>query len=344
MVPGAPTKPKSNAPKPMRAPGFNKPKPAAMPQAASQPKETAAKPKVPQTAPTQPSSEITIGGGIDGFDVDDGLLDDEDDVRVAVQAAPQATPPKPVTKPPTNKPKAKAAAMPRSQHQTAAGSGASTTATATATATAAAKTATRPTAPKLPKPEPVAARTVPDQAPVGRLIEVETTRPLIARPASMPAAASSTPEPVVLMPRLPELPQQAASRKADPSATALAFVQWLQQGLASREIKYNESGAPVHFTAEGMALVSPLIFKQYARQTGSESQADMLGLQVQREVLKAGWHLMVAAKGAGKVNIVSYEVIGRGSQPVGKLSAVVLTDPDRFVLPVPPANPVLKLA
>lgn len=145
------------------------------------------------------------------------------------------------------------------------------------------------------------------------------------------------------MPKLPELPQQAASRKAAPSEAALAFVHWLQQGLASREIKYNETGAPVHFTAEGMALVSPLIFKQYARETGPEAEADMMGLQVQREVLKAGWHLMVAARGSGKVNILSYEVIGRAGVAVGKLSAVVLSDPDRFVLPVPPVNPVLKL-
>ena len=99
----------------------------------------------------------------------------------------------------------------------------------------------------------------------------------------------------------------------------------------------------MHFTAEGMALVSPLIFKQYARETVSEAQAELMGLQVQREVLKAGWHLMVAAKGAGKVNIVRYEVLGRGGAAVSKLSAVVLTAPDRFVLPVPPVNPVLRL-
>jgi hypothetical protein len=155
--------------------------------------------------------------------------------------------------------------------------------------------------------------------------------------------ARTAPDPVVLMPSLPELPQDAASRKAEPSELALAFIQWLQQGLASREIKYNESGASVHFTAEGMALVSPLIFKLYARETGPESEADMAGLQIQREVLKAGWHMMVATKGAGKANIVRYEVMGRGGTPVGKLSAVVLTNPDQFVLPVPPNNPVLKL-
>ena len=54
----------------------------------------------------------------------------------------------------------------------------------------------------------------------------------------------------MLMPSLPELPQHAAARKEEPSEAALAFIQWLQQGLASRQIKYNEAGAPVHFTDE----------------------------------------------------------------------------------------------
>ncbi len=125
---------------------------------------------------------------------------------------------------------------------------------------------------------------------------------------------------------------------------ALAFIQWLQQGLASREIKYNEAGAPVHFVQEGMALVSPLIFKLYAAETGPKDEADIVGLQVQREVIKAGWHRMTAASGSGKINILKYEVIGKGSVAVGKLSAVVLTDPDKWVLPVPPNNPVLKLS
>ena len=145
------------------------------------------------------------------------------------------------------------------------------------------------------------------------------------------------------MPRLPELPQQAASRQAEPSATALAFIQWLQQGLASRELKYNESGAPVHFTAEGMALVSPLIFKLFASESASQAEAEIQAMQVQREVIKAGWHLMTSTKGSGRLNILRYEVMGRGGTAVGKLSAVVLIDPDRWVLPVPPSNPVLRL-
>ncbi len=150
--------------------------------------------------------------------------------------------------------------------------------------------------------------------------------------------------PVVLAPKLPELPQDTAARKAEPSPTALAFMQWLQQGLASRPITYNAAGAPVHLTAEGMALVSPLIFKRYASETGPQADAEIHGLQVQREVIKAGWHRMTSAQGSGRLNILRYEVLGRGGVAVGKISAVVLTEPDRWVLPVPPSNQVLQLA
>ena len=163
---------------------------------------------------------------------------------------------------------------------------------------------------------------------------------LFAKP-SAPACAGTSP--VVLTPALPDLPHEVAAKKKEPSATAMEFMEWLQRGLTSREIKYNETGAPVHFVDEGMALVSPLIFKLYAREIGPQEQADSTGMQVQREVIKSGWHRMATGSGKGKVNILRYQVVGRGNTVVARLSAVVLVDPDRFVLPVPPPNPVLKL-
>ncbi|MBS0465724.1 MAG: DNA-binding domain-containing protein [Proteobacteria bacterium] len=310
-----PTSLKPTTPKPLRAPGFNKPNAAADQALTPKPGTTKVKPVLPHqravdesTSPSKPG-EIQIGSGVDGFEADDGWLGDDDDVRAVAAIKPKAG--QPVAKPPAasgNPPKAAAIA-----------SGRNTTSTAS------------------------------NRMPMGNVRSSEqalTTR-LITAPVQAPGSdPSSQPTPIVLqhkLPELPELPQDTASRRAEPSATALAFMAWLQQGLASREIKYNESGAAVHFTAEGMALVSPLIFKLYASQHGPQAEADMMGLQVQREVLKAGWHRMAAGKGSGKVNILSYAVQGKGSTMVGKLSAVVLTQPDRFVLPVPPTNPVLKL-
>lgn len=150
---------------------------------------------------------------------------------------------------------------------------------------------------------------------------------------------TAQPGPVVLTPALPEIAPATSKPPPEPTEQAIAFLTWLQRGLATGEMRFNETGAAVHFVAEGMALVSPLIFKLYAATVRPEEEVPDHAIQVQREVTKSGWHLMGAA---GK-NIVQYTVIGRGGAAVAKLSAVVLVDPARFVMPVPPPNLALRL-
>ncbi len=158
-----------------------------------------------------------------------------------------------------------------------------------------------------------------------------------AAPSAPPRARREVPKPVILMPELPELPM--AEKRAEPSEAALAFMQWLQQGLAGRAIKYNETGAPVHFVAEGMALISPAIFRLYAEEAGLGDDPFAL----QSEVIRAGWHRVLRlGAGKGQTNILRYEVL-KGGRVVSRLSAVVLADADRWVQPLPPANPVLRL-
>ena len=208
----------------------------------------------------------------------------------------------------------------------------------------AAKRASKPGADAAKSPDTGANRT---REALPSLPPLPAVRPLLARSGQPPevlARAAPTQfqtAPVILSPFLPELPHETAGRPSEPTPAAVGFIEWLQQGLSSRALKYNETGALVHFVAEGMALVSPLVFRTYAAETvaASDAQVDAQALQVQREVIKSGWHLM----GPGKVNILKYQVMGRGGVPVGKLSAVVLTQPDRWVVPVPPVNPVLKL-
>lgn len=172
--------------------------------------------------------------------------------------------------------------------------------------------------------------------------------PQAAPPAAPPASAGQGAAradvdqalgPVVLPASLPRLSEASEPNGKPVPELATAFMRWLQAGLASQELKYNESGAPVHFVREGMALVSPLIFREFARQAGLPSTAapDRLGLDVQRDVLRAGWHV----PGAGGVNVHQYAVLKRGAVKAGKLSAVVLADPQRWVYPVPAANPAL---
>lgn len=122
------------------------------------------------------------------------------------------------------------------------------------------------------------------------------------------------------------------------------FMHWLRQGLADGSIRANQSGAFVHFVAEGMLLVSPRIFREFARQFPGESDGDQtdvpgetdIGKPIQRQLLRAGWHVR-ADKG---VNILTYQVM-RGDRVVSRLSGIVISDPGRFIDTVLPINPLL---
>lgn len=46
---------------------------------------------------------------------------------------------------------------------------------------------------------------------------------------------------------------------------------WLQQGLADGTLPVNVAGALVHFVPEGMLLVSPRIFREFATRFGDDS-------------------------------------------------------------------------
>ena len=121
------------------------------------------------------------------------------------------------------------------------------------------------------------------------------------------------------------------------------FMAWLQQGLADGTLPVNVAGALVHFVPEGMLLVSPRIFREFATRFGDDGNSPApaagdpdIGKSIQRQFLRAGWH-----RRAGKgVNMLSYQVM-RGERAVSQLSGVVIPNPERFIHPVPAINPAL---
>ena len=149
------------------------------------------------------------------------------------------------------------------------------------------------------------------------------------------------------LPDKPIKPDGLAKPKAasqGPSDAALRFMGWLQQGLANGGIAHNESGAMVHFAAEGMLLISPRIFRHFAERFGEKGDGtpstlaeDKLGTGIQREVIKAGWHLL----GPKKTNVHKYQVVRRNGKGGSQLSVMIIREPQRFIEPVPPANPHL---
>lgn len=49
------------------------------------------------------------------------------------------------------------------------------------------------------------------------------------------------------------------------SVTALAFLEWLREGIETRRIPVNQRGAMVHRCADGVLIASPAVFKAYVR-------------------------------------------------------------------------------
>ena len=121
---------------------------------------------------------------------------------------------------------------------------------------------------------------------------------------------------------------------------ARQFMAWLRRGVLDGALPVNESGAFVHVVDEGLFLASPRIFREFVRQRrGSAEPAVDVAKQVQREVLREGWHLR-ADRG---VNILCYEIKRdkRDDRGATRINGIVIRDPQRFVDPLPVINPSL---
>jgi integrating conjugative element relaxase (TIGR03760 family) len=167
-------------------------------------------------------------------------------------------------------------------------------------------------------------------------------------PHEMPASAPSVDASALTRSTLmqPDVSEVGSSNGKEPSAWAVKFMQWLQRGLSDGALKYNEAGAPVHFVDAGVALVSPVIFRLFVDEHGEppfkegEEPKHNKGFGIQREVFKAGWHLLSPDKN----NIWTFAISKKGGQTAAHLAAVVLQDARRWFVEPPPPNPALRPA
>lgn len=118
-----------------------------------------------------------------------------------------------------------------------------------------------------------------------------------------------------------------------PSEEALNFMKWIQAGLSSGTMPYNESGAMAHFVPEGMLLVSPKIFQTYA----GKNAEDWMGIQ--KRFVKSGW----ALKAPDGRFIWRYQVISGKNATGIMLNGMIVTNPGEFINEVPAVNPFLVL-
>ena len=179
---------------------------------------------------------------------------------------------------------------------------------------------------------------------IAELVERAATgaRPAIAvsvppdAPEPQASAAEATSEPTLATPE-GSGPEFLDGVDDTGSERARRFMAWVKQGVADGTLPVNVRGALVHRVEDGLLLASPGIFRAFVRRegTGRDEPRDA-AKRLQREVLRAGWHLRTD----GGVNLHSYAWRHDRGHDV-RIHGVVILAPARFVDPLPPVNPAL---
>jgi hypothetical protein len=115
------------------------------------------------------------------------------------------------------------------------------------------------------------------------------------------------------------------------------FMEWVRQGIADGTLPVNVRGALVHGVEDGLLLASPGIFRAFIRRDGAgQAEPGDAAKRLQREVLRAGWHL----RADGGVNLHGYAWKQDG-RAAARIHGIVILAPSRFFDPVPAINPAL---
>jgi len=115
------------------------------------------------------------------------------------------------------------------------------------------------------------------------------------------------------------------------------FMEWVRQGIADGTLPVNVRGALVHGVEDGLLLASPGIFRAFIRRDGpGQAESGEAAKRLQREVLRAGWHL----RADGGVNLHGYAWKQDG-RAAARIHGIVILSPGRFFDPVPAINPAL---
>lgn len=114
------------------------------------------------------------------------------------------------------------------------------------------------------------------------------------------------------------------------------FVNWMREGIRTRKIMVNESGAPVHMVAGRAFLVSPGIFKLYVQSTTGETG------ELWKSVQKVFQRLSLHYRDNDGTNIFTCEV--KGARKIRKVKGYFLEKPEFiFDNAVPEDNPYLSV-
>ncbi|MBX9606537.1 MAG: TraI domain-containing protein [Gammaproteobacteria bacterium] len=181
----------------------------------------------------------------------------------------------------------------------------------------------------------VIAELVERAAPSARPTTVASVLPL-SQTGSVASTVESSVEPSRNAPEAEE-PEFLDSVIAMGSERPRRFMTWVQQGITDGRLPVNARGALVHGVEDGLLLVSPRILRAFIQHDGAgQEQPNDVAKRLQREVLRAGWHL----KAEGGVNLHAY-VWKQDGHPAERIHGIVILAPQRFFDPMPPLNPAL---
>ncbi len=174
-----------------------------------------------------------------------------------------------------------------------------------------------------------------ERAATGTRSVVEATLP----PAQTESIAGAAEASVETAPIAPEAdgPEFLDGVDAAGAERPRRFMEWVRQGIADGTLPVNVRGALVHGVEDGLLLVSPGIFRAFIRrERASQGESGDAAKRLQREVLRAGWHL----RADGGVNLHGYAWKQDGPV-VARIHGIVILSPGRFLDPVPAMNPAL---
>jgi len=174
-----------------------------------------------------------------------------------------------------------------------------------------------------------------ERAATGARPGVEATLPP-AQTASIAGAVESSVEPLPIASEA-DGPESLDGVDAAGAGRPRRFMEWVRQGIADGTLPVNVRGALVHGVEDGLLLASPGIFRAFIRRDGAgQAEPGDASKRLQREVLRAGWHL----RADGGVNLHGYAWKQDGPA-VARIQGIVILSPGRFVDPVPAINPAL---
>jgi len=111
----------------------------------------------------------------------------------------------------------------------------------------------------------------------------------------------------------------------------ILFFEWIKNGIKSGELKTNQPKARIHVVNEGVILITPSIFQDFARSLNEKDTSKWT--VIQQKVLKKNWHI----RNEKGLNVIKYKVKGKSKSTT--INAVLFQDVSKvFGSKEPPAS------